>query len=118
MVRFHRDAMGTQIGANPFQVLQRVLDDRSVLLQDCNEPPSLTLCQLIADDDWHGSVVVKKGVLQSRRQRLQLEKRRLRFLLSIKLTLAIRICLLGEMSGIFIKGRLSLSFLDGAHYLF
>ena len=64
--------MGTQIGANPLQVLQRVPDDGSVLLQDCNEPPSLTLCQLVADNYWRGSVVVKKVVLQSRRQRLQL----------------------------------------------
>ena len=59
--------MGTQIGANPLQVLQRVPDDGSVLVQNYNEPPSLTLRQLIADDDWRGSVVVKKGVLQSRR---------------------------------------------------
>jgi len=48
----------------------------------------------LADDDWRGSIVVKKGVLQARR---------LRFLLSIKLTPTVRICLLGEMSGIFIK---------------
>ena len=110
--------MGAKVGADPLQVLQRVPDDGSVLLQDCNEPPSLTLCQLIADDDWRGSVVVKKGVLHSRRQRLQLEERRLRILLSVKLTLAVQFCLLGDMSCIFIKGRLSLSFLDGAHYLF
>ena len=78
MVRFHRDVMGTQIGADPLQVLQRVPNDGSVLLSDSNEPLSLTLYQLIADDDWRGSVVVKKGVLQSRRQRLQLWERRLR----------------------------------------
>ena len=67
MVRFHRDAMGNHIGANPLQVLQRVPNDGSVLLQYCKEPPSLTLYQLVADDDWRGSVVVKKGILQSRR---------------------------------------------------
>ena len=70
--------MGAYVGADPFQVLQRVPDDGSVLLQDCNEPPSLTLCQLIADDDWRGSIVVKKGILQSRKQQLQLGERRLR----------------------------------------
>ena len=58
--------MGTQIGANTLQVLQRVPNDGSVLLQDCNEPPSFTFYQLVADDNWRGSVVVKKGVLQSR----------------------------------------------------
>ena len=60
--------MGTQIGANPLQVLQSVPDDGSVLLQDCNEPPSLTLCQFITDDNWRGSVVVEEGILQTRRQ--------------------------------------------------
>ena len=50
--------MGTQIGANPLQALQRVPDDGSVLLQDYNEPLSLTLRQVIVDDNWHGSVVV------------------------------------------------------------
>ena len=107
MVRFNRDAMGTQIGANPLQVLQRVPYDGSVLLQDCNEPPSLTLYQLIADDDWHGSIVVKKGVLQSRRQRLQLWERRLRWLLSVKFTLAVQFWHLGEMNGNVIEGGLS-----------
>jgi hypothetical protein len=69
--------MGTQIGANPLQVLQRVPNDGLVLLQNCNEPPSLTLCQLVADDDWRGSIVVKKGVLQSRRQRVVEQPKRL-----------------------------------------
>ena len=107
MVRFHRDAMGTQIGANPLQVLQRVPYDRLVLLQNCNEPPSLTLYQLIADDNWRGSVVVKKVILQSRRQRLQLWETRLLWLLFVQLTLAVRFQLLGEMSGNIIEGGLS-----------
>ena len=59
--------MGTQIGANPLQVQQSVPYDGLVLLQDYNEPPSLTLCQLVADENWRGSIFVKKGVLQSRR---------------------------------------------------
>ena len=59
--------MGAQIGANPLQVLQRVSYDGLVLLQDSNERLSLTLCQLVTDDDWRGSIVVKKGILQSRR---------------------------------------------------
>jgi len=63
--------------------LERVPDDGSILLQDCNKPPSFTLCHLITDDDWRGSVVVEKGILQTRRQRLEIWKRRLRFLLSV-----------------------------------
>ena len=83
--------MGAKVGADPLQVLQRVLYDGLVLLQGCNEPLSLTLCQLITDDDWRGSVVVEECVLQTRRQLLQLWKGRLRCLLLTELTLAGRI---------------------------
>jgi hypothetical protein len=57
--------------------LERVPDDGPILLQDCNELPSLTLYQFITDDDWRGSVVVEEGILQTNRQWLQLWKRRL-----------------------------------------
>ena len=62
--------MGAKVGADPIQVLERVPDDGPILLQDCNKSPSLTLYQLITDDDWRGSVVVEEGILQTRRQRL------------------------------------------------
>ena len=72
---------------------------------------SLTFYQLITDDDWRGSVVVEESILQTRRQRLQLRKERLWFLLLIELTLAVRICFLGKVGHIFFKNRLSLLFL-------
>jgi hypothetical protein len=43
---------------------------------------------------------VEEGVFQTRRQRLQLGKRRFRFLPLVELTLAVRICFLGEVSDI------------------
>ena len=61
MVWFHKYAMGAQVGADPFQVLERIPDDGPVLLQDCNELSSLTLCQLVADEDWHATVDVGGG---------------------------------------------------------
>jgi hypothetical protein len=77
--------------------LKRISNDGSIFLQNYNEPLSLTLCQLITDDNWRGSVVVEECILQTRRQRLQLREKRLRFLLFVELTLAVQICLLGEV---------------------
>ena len=77
--------------------MERVLDDGSIILQNCNEPLSLTLCQFVTDDDWRGSIVVEECVLQTRRQRLHLRARRLRFLLFVELTLAVQIYFLGEV---------------------
>ena len=71
--------------------MERVPDDGPILLQDYNKPPSLTLYQLVTDDDRRGSVVVEEGILQTRRQQLQLWKGRLRCLLLTELTLAGRI---------------------------
>jgi hypothetical protein len=87
--------------------LQRISDDGSIFLQDCNKLPSLTLCQLITDDNRCASVVVEESILQTRRQWLQLRKRRLRFLFFTKLTLAVRIYFLGEVNGIFFNIGLS-----------
>ena len=89
--------MGAKIGADPLQVLERISNDRPIFLEDYNEPPSFTLCQLITDDNWRGSVVVKECILQTRRQRLQLREMRLRYLLFIELTFAVRIYFLGEV---------------------
>ena len=91
--------------------MNKIFNDGSVFLQDCNGPPSFTLCHLITDDNWCGSVVVEESILQTRRQRLQLRKERLWFLLLIELTLLVWISFLGKVGHIFFKNRLSLLFL-------
>ena len=92
--------MGAQIGANPLQVLQRVPDDGSILLQNCNELPSLTLCQLTLMRLAY-SIVVEEGILQPRRQRFYLKKKMLRFLFFVELEVAAQIYFLGEVNGTF-----------------
>jgi hypothetical protein len=45
---------------------------------------------------------VEEGLLRPRRQRFQLKKKMLRFLFFVELEVAARICVLGEVNGIFV----------------
>jgi hypothetical protein len=62
---------------------------------------------------------MEESILQTRRQWLQLRRRRLRILLFLKLTLAVRIYFLGEVNGRhLLQYWVELPFLNNVHRLF